>query len=164
MFQRQSLRAVLCRSGTSKGLFLRRSDLPPRLQDWTPIILSAVGSPDPYRRQLDGLGGGSSTTSKVAIVGPCEDRDVAGESRLVWSCHIHLHSNLALFPPHQTSITLSFKSLSTPTNWTFRAIAATCQREWGLSRWSERSQRGPLSPGFMLTTLCPFFQRGILPC
>jgi 2-methylaconitate cis-trans-isomerase PrpF len=83
MFQRQSLRAVLCRSGTSKGLFLRRSDLPPRLQDWTPIILSAVGSPDPYRRQLDGLGGGSSTTSKVAIVGPCEDRGVAGESRLV---------------------------------------------------------------------------------
>lgn len=81
MFQRQALRAVLCRSGTSKGLFLRRSDLPPRVQDWTPIILSAVGSPDPYRRQLNGVGGGTSTTSKVAIVGPCEDRDLAGAIR-----------------------------------------------------------------------------------
>lgn len=58
------------RSGTSKGLFLHRRDLPASLADWAPILLAAMGSRDGDLRQLDGLGGGTSTTSKVVVVGP----------------------------------------------------------------------------------------------
>lgn len=61
--------AVVMRGGTSKGLFFHEKDLPsdPHMRD--KIILAAFGSPDPYRRQIDGLGGAVSTTSKVAIIG-----------------------------------------------------------------------------------------------
>lgn len=62
--------AVYMRGGTSKGLFFHNKDLP-----WDPVardalILAAYGSPDPSGRQLDGMGGGTSVTSKVAIIGP----------------------------------------------------------------------------------------------
>lgn len=57
---------VLMRGGTSKGVFLRREDLPedPALRD--KLLLRLMGSPDP--RQIDGLGGATSVTSKVAIL------------------------------------------------------------------------------------------------
>ena len=71
------LRAVLMRSGTSKGLFFRREDLPTDREDWAPLILAAMGSPDSYGRQLNGCGGGTSTQSKVAVVGRCEDSSIA---------------------------------------------------------------------------------------
>ncbi len=57
------------RGGTSRGLFFRRDDLPDPGQARDRIILSAFGSPDPYRRQIDGIGGATSTTSKVVLVG-----------------------------------------------------------------------------------------------
>lgn len=66
----QALRAVFMRGGTSKGLLLHRRDLPARREDWAPILLAAMGSPDPYGRQLDGMGGGLSSLSKVCVVGP----------------------------------------------------------------------------------------------
>lgn len=61
--------AVLMRGGTSRGLFFHETDLPtdPELRDR--FILAAYGSPDPDRRQVDGLGGATSATSKVAIIG-----------------------------------------------------------------------------------------------
>lgn len=61
--------SVVMRGGTSKALFFHEKDLPldPALRD--AFILAAMGSPDPYRRQIDGLGGAVSTTSKVAIIG-----------------------------------------------------------------------------------------------
>lgn len=65
---RSSVRAVLMRSGTSKGLFIQLDDLPSDRRNWTPVILGAMGSPDPFLKQLDGMGGGQSTQSKVAIV------------------------------------------------------------------------------------------------
>lgn len=65
---RRRIRAVLMRAGTSKGLFFHLSDLPASREEWGPVILSAMGSPDAYGRQLDGLGGGASTQSKVAVV------------------------------------------------------------------------------------------------
>jgi len=63
------------RGGTSKGLFFHEKDLPsdPRLRDQ--VILSAYGSPDPYKRQIDGVGGAFSVTSKVAIISPSPSPD-----------------------------------------------------------------------------------------
>ncbi|KAI0833596.1 DUF453 domain-containing protein [Trametes gibbosa] len=63
--------ATFLRGGTSKGIFLRRSDLPEDPAEWTPIFQGIMGSPDPkYRRQLNGMGGGVSSLSKVCVVGP----------------------------------------------------------------------------------------------
>lgn len=61
--------AVIMRGGTSKAVFFHEADLPtdPVLRDR--FILAAYGSPDPDRRQINGLGGATSTTSKVAIIG-----------------------------------------------------------------------------------------------
>ena len=64
------LRATFMRGGTSKALMLHRADLPANQVDWTPIFLAALGSPDPNGRQLDGMGGGVSSLSKVCVVGP----------------------------------------------------------------------------------------------
>lgn len=56
------------RGGTSKGPYFRLADLPddPAIRDR--ILLAAMGSPDP--RQIDGIGGADTLTSKVAMVGP----------------------------------------------------------------------------------------------
>ena len=62
--------AVFMRGGTSKGLVFLRSDLPEDRSEWDALFLSAMGSPDPYGRQLDGMGGGVSSLSKVCVVGP----------------------------------------------------------------------------------------------
>ena len=68
--RRQVLPAVLMRAGTSKGLFIQEHHLPASQADWAPAILAAMGSADADPRQVDGLGGATSTTSKVAVVGP----------------------------------------------------------------------------------------------
>ncbi|KAF7122280.1 hypothetical protein CNMCM5793_000237 [Aspergillus hiratsukae] len=65
---RKTLHAVWMRSGTSKGLFLHRHHLPASTHLWEPILLSAMGSSQGDGRQIDGVGGASSTTSKVAVV------------------------------------------------------------------------------------------------
>lgn len=62
------VRCTIVRGGTSKGVILRREDLPSDPARRDPVILSIFGSPD--RRQIDGLGGADPLTSKVAIVGP----------------------------------------------------------------------------------------------
>ena len=76
--RRRVLNAVLMRSGTSKGLFIHRDQLPASEAEWSPIILSAMGSASGDKRQLDGVGGATSTTSKVAVVSKskCPDVDV----------------------------------------------------------------------------------------
>ena len=63
----RSTRAVFMRGGTSKAPMFHALDLPP---DPNPLFLAAMGSPDPSMRQLDGMGGGVSSLSKVCIVGP----------------------------------------------------------------------------------------------
>ncbi len=67
------IRAVLMRGGTSKGLYFHANSLPadPRIRDQ--VLLAAYGSPDPNRRQIDGVGGAVSTTSKVAIISRATD-------------------------------------------------------------------------------------------
>ncbi|TDZ34280.1 3-methylitaconate isomerase [Colletotrichum spinosum] len=65
-----SLPAAYYRGGTSRAIFFRAEDLPADRAEWDRIFLGAIGSPDPYGRQLDGLGGGISSLSKVCVVGP----------------------------------------------------------------------------------------------
>ncbi len=62
--------AVLMRGGTSKGLFLRSEDLPMDPRERDGLLLRLMGSPDPYHRQMDGLGGAISSSSKVALISP----------------------------------------------------------------------------------------------
>jgi hypothetical protein len=62
--------AVYMRGGTSRALFFHARDLPPPGPERDAILLRALGSPDPYGRQLDGLGGGISSLSKACIIGP----------------------------------------------------------------------------------------------
>jgi 2-methylaconitate cis-trans-isomerase PrpF len=47
---------------------LHRKDLPSSPRDWQPVLAAAMGSPDHYGRQLDGMGSGVSSTSKVCVV------------------------------------------------------------------------------------------------
>ncbi|KXH57377.1 hypothetical protein CSAL01_12051 [Colletotrichum salicis] len=67
---RHSLPAVLMRAGTLKGLFIHRSHLPSSEAEWATPLLAAMGSKYNDARQIDGVGGGSSVTSKVAVVSP----------------------------------------------------------------------------------------------
>jgi 2-methylaconitate cis-trans-isomerase PrpF len=68
--KQRKIPAVFVRGGTSKGLMLHRRDLPAEQSAWVPIFLNAMGSPDSYGRQLDGMGGGLSSLSKVCVMGP----------------------------------------------------------------------------------------------
>lgn len=62
--------AAFIRGGTSNALVFDRRRLPADEAAWESLFLAALGSPDPYGRQLDGMGGGISSLSKVCIVGP----------------------------------------------------------------------------------------------
>lgn len=62
--------AVFLRGGSSKGVFFHAKDLPADRAKQDAIFLSVLGSPDPYGRQLDGMGGGISSLSKAVIIGP----------------------------------------------------------------------------------------------
>ncbi len=64
------LRAAFYRGGTSKAVMLNGADLPKDRAARDRIFLHVLGSPDPYGRQLDGMGGGLSSVSKVVIVEP----------------------------------------------------------------------------------------------
>jgi 2-methylaconitate isomerase len=64
--------ATYMRGGTSKGVFFRLQDLPEAAQ--TPgaardaLLMRVIGSPDPYGKQIDGMGGATSSTSKTVII------------------------------------------------------------------------------------------------
>ena len=64
--------ATYMRGGTSKGVFFKLDDLPQAAQQAGTIrdqlLLRVIGSPDPYGKQIDGMGGASSSTSKTVIL------------------------------------------------------------------------------------------------
>ena len=60
------LPVTIIRGGTSKGVYILEKDLPADKAAWEPLLLRLMGSPD--KKQIDGLGGSQSVTSKVAIV------------------------------------------------------------------------------------------------
>ena len=74
--------ATYMRGGTSKGVFFRLHDLPAFAQApgkaRDALLVRVIGSPDPYGKQTDGMGGATSSTSKVVIISPASvpDHDV----------------------------------------------------------------------------------------
>ncbi|CAK7210657.1 hypothetical protein SBRCBS47491_000849 [Sporothrix bragantina] len=81
--RRRRLPAVLMRAGTSRGLFLHRHDLPTDKNEWGPILVAAMGSRLGDPRQLEGVGGATSTTSKVAVVAKSSRKGVDVEYTFV---------------------------------------------------------------------------------
>jgi probable AcnD-accessory protein PrpF len=67
------VKATYMRGGTSKGTFFNIADLPKIAQEnqeaKDKLLLRVVGSPDPYGKQIDGMGGATSSTSKTVLVG-----------------------------------------------------------------------------------------------
>lgn len=61
--------AAFMRGGTSNALVFHEKDLPRDRGLWDAVFLAAIGSPDPNGRQLNGMGGGISSLSKVCVVG-----------------------------------------------------------------------------------------------
>jgi 2-methylaconitate cis-trans-isomerase PrpF len=74
--------ATYMRGGTSKGVFFSLKDLPLVAQDPGPardaLLLRVIGSPDPYGKHTDGMGGATSSTSKTVILSKSDrpDHDV----------------------------------------------------------------------------------------
>ncbi|ENQ8177793.1 putative methylaconitate Delta-isomerase PrpF [Vibrio parahaemolyticus] len=74
--------ATYMRGGTSKGVFFNLDDLPAEAQvageARDKLLLRVIGSPDPYAKQIDGMGGATSSTSKTVIVSRSsrDDHDV----------------------------------------------------------------------------------------
>lgn len=62
--------AAFHRGGSSKGVFFHARHCPQDRRALDAMLLSVLGSPDPYGRQLDGMGGGTSSLSKAVIIGP----------------------------------------------------------------------------------------------
>ena len=66
--------ATYMRGGTSKGVFFRLEDLPAEARMPGPardaLLMRVIGSPDPYGKHTDGMGGATSSTSKCVIIGP----------------------------------------------------------------------------------------------
>jgi len=71
--------ATYMRGGTSKGVFFRLQDLPERCQRLGEardrFLLRVIGSPDPYGKQIDGMGGATSSTSKAVILAKSDKPD-----------------------------------------------------------------------------------------
>ena len=71
--------ATYMRGGTSKGVFFRLQDLPASAQlagaSRDALLLRVIGSPDPYAKQTDGMGGATSSTSKTVILAPTSQPD-----------------------------------------------------------------------------------------
>ncbi|MFM7306279.1 MAG: PrpF domain-containing protein, partial [Alphaproteobacteria bacterium] len=73
----KAIPCTLMRGGTSRGPYFLRDDLPEDRDAMGRVLLAAMGSPD--ARQIDGLGGATTLTSKVCIV----SRAAAGEAQQV---------------------------------------------------------------------------------
>ena len=64
----RAIPAVYMRGGTSKGVFFRKEALPADPAARDRLLLRVIGSPDAYGKHIDGMGGATSSTSKVVLV------------------------------------------------------------------------------------------------
>ena len=78
---------VYMRGGTSKAVFFNDGDLPKDVAERDKVILSAFGSPD--RRQIDGMGGANTSTSKVAVIKKSERPGIDVDYDLVRLMSMH---------------------------------------------------------------------------
>lgn len=69
----KKLPVTIMRGGTSKGVYILENDMPKDRGEWEKLLLRLMGSPD--AKQIDGLGGSYSVTSKVAIIGKSQNPD-----------------------------------------------------------------------------------------
>ncbi|SET70212.1 2-methylaconitate cis-trans isomerase PrpF [Marinobacter segnicrescens] len=71
--------ATYMRGGTSKGVFFNIEDLPERCQQpgeaRDKLLMRVIGSPDPYEKQIDGMGGATSSTSKTVLLAKSQSED-----------------------------------------------------------------------------------------
>lgn len=75
----QHIKRVPCtivRGGASKGVMFERSDLPENRDEMFAMILKIMGAPDSFRTQVQGLGGGKSTSNKVGVVSKSNKADI----------------------------------------------------------------------------------------
>jgi hypothetical protein len=75
MAKQRWLNAAYYRGGTSRAIIFQRKDLPSNETEWPYIFQKIMGSPDPYGRQLDGMGAGISSLSKVCVVAPSKSTE-----------------------------------------------------------------------------------------
>lgn len=77
--QQLRIPATYMRGGTSKGVFFRLDELPDFARSPGPardkLLLRVIGSPDPYAKQIDGMGGATSSTSKTVILSKSSKAD-----------------------------------------------------------------------------------------
>jgi 2-methylaconitate cis-trans-isomerase PrpF len=89
MSESRGIRCAIYRGGTSRGVYFLDNDLPYPEAIRAQILLNILGSPDP--RQVDGLGGGTSSTSKTMIIGP--SRLQGSEVQMLFG-QVSLHSSI----------------------------------------------------------------------
>ena len=70
----QKYPCVYMRGGTSKAVFFHEKDLPEDKNTWDEIFMKVMGTPDV--KQIDGMGGTVSSTSKIAVISPSDREDV----------------------------------------------------------------------------------------
>lgn len=74
MNKKYKIPCMIIRGGTSKGVYFLEEDLPVDIEERNQVFLKVMGSPD--LKQINGLGGGSSVTSKIAIIKKSEKKGV----------------------------------------------------------------------------------------
>lgn len=92
-----SIQASYYRGGTSRALVFNQQDLPKDRDAWAPIFRGCLGSPDPNGRQLDGMGSGVSSLSKICVVGPSSIAEADVITHLsVWESKIAMWTTRAI--------------------------------------------------------------------
>src|SRR3989442_752244 len=126
--------AVYMRGGTSRCLVFHESDLPAAGPERDYILLAALGSPDPYGRQLDGLGGGISSLSKACIIGPATHPGADVD---------YTFAQVEIGKPHWWTPRFPWSSSAPATS---DSPAPRCPRPWTQTRRSARGSRRSASP------------------
>ena len=117
--------AVYMRGGTSKGVFFLAEDLPSDPQARDRILMRVIGSPDRYGKHTDGMGGATSSTSKVVILSKSGRPD----------CDVdYLFGQVAIDQPlvDWSGNCGNLTGVVTPSSlsWPARTSAATVPRPW----------------------------------